>query len=508
MLILVIVFTMMVTGCSKEQTLEMEQHLIIGEQFDLRGYDPGSSMSDFVRALVYNNLVELDMNFEKSPALAREWEMNDEATVWTFHLREDVLFHDGEPWNAEAAKFNLDYRREGTGKGWLSNVEAVNVLDTYVLEIVLSQPNYTFDSDLTPPFLAMVSPNAIDENGDLVAAIGTGPFQLTDWKQDQSFEMVRNENYFEGAPELERLTFKVIPDAETRALALQNGEIHMVSGREGLTAVQRLKHESHINVVKATSQTSEVIFMNTHEGLLVDQALREAVYYAVDLEEMVAELLEDLAEVPQNFFSEAYVPYVDVNRHVPRVNVDQAVEILEQAGWDSFNAQGIREKDGEPLHLRLVLGASNEEDKLLSLVIQDQLKAIGIHVELVHLEGGALREALNTKDYDMMMIGQWLIPHDEPTTHYMRGYWHSDSTYTIYHTEELDEKIEKLHHSLDQEERIALHHEIQNDILDAYAVMVVFHRNNVMLVNERVANFEISTGTWQIFRGLTKAYMK
>lgn len=511
--LLVIFIVFMAVGCSSQNTKSemnenIEQHLIIGEQFDLRGYDPGSSMSDFIRVLVYNNLVELDMNFEKSPGLAIEWWSNDDATVWTFKLREDIFFHDGEPWDAEAAKINLDYRREGTGKGWLNSVEEIKVLDTYLLEIVLNQSVYTFDSELTPPFLAMVSPNAIGEDGEITAAIGTGPFKLTDWKQDQSFEMVRNEEYFEGAPFLERLTFKVIPDAQTRALALENGEIHMMSGREGLTAVQRLKDKSHINVVKSISQTSEVMFMNTTEGLLVDKSLREAINYGIDLDIMVSELLEDLAEAPKNFFSEAYIQYIDENKTLIKKDTEKAIQILEEHGWDYINPQGIREKDGIPLQLRMVLGAGNEEDKLLSLAIQDELKEIGIELELIHLEGGALRDALSAKNYDIIMIGQWLIPHDEPTSHYLKGYWHSESAYSIYHTPELDSKIEKLHNSLDEQERIDLHKEIQKDILDAHGVSVVFHRNNVMLVHEDVQGFDISVGTWQIFRGLINSYMK
>lgn len=498
-LVLILSF-MLLTACSNSDATSevvMDQHLIIGEQLDLRGYDPGSTMSDFIRALIFNNLVELDMNFEKTPGLATNWWMNEDATVWTFELREGVVFHDGSPWNAEAAKFNLDYRREGTGKAWLSAVDSVHVLDTHLLEVVLNQSVYTFDSDLTPPFLAMVSPGAIDEEGAVTSAIGTGPFKLKEWQVDQSFTLERNEDYFEGKPTLDKVTFKVIPDAETRAMALQNGDIHMMSGREGLTAVQRLKKIEDIDVVKKTGQTSEVIFMNTQEGPLSDINVRKAIALGIDLETMVPELLEDLAEAPKYFFSGAYGAYVNKNIQLPSFNQEEAVALLAESGYNENN----------PLSLRLVLGASNEEDKLLSLVIQNQLGEIGIDLELVHLEGGALRDALSQKDYDMIMIGQWLIPHDEPTTHYLRGYWHSDSSYKVYHTEELDAKIERLHGSLEAQERIRLHHEIQNELLEAYPVIVVFHRNNVMLKSDHVKNFEISTGTWQLFRGLIHTEM-
>ena len=117
------VLLFMVSGCVIIQRTEpISQHLIVAEQFDLRGYDPGSTMSDFIRALIFNNLVELDLSFKKVPGLASEWSHNEDASEWTFKLREGLTFHDGEPFNAEAVKFNLDYRRETTSKGWLSNV--------------------------------------------------------------------------------------------------------------------------------------------------------------------------------------------------------------------------------------------------------------------------------------------------------------------------------------------------------------------------------------------------
>ncbi|MCC5908896.1 MAG: hypothetical protein JJT76_00420 [Clostridiaceae bacterium] len=498
------------TESVKSEGLEIitPQHIIIGEQFDLRGYDPGSSMSDFVRALIYNNLVELNMDFEKSPGLAESWEMSEDGKTWTFQLRENVLFHDGTPWDADAAKINLEIRREGTGKGWLSAVEEVEVVNTHTLAIHLKEPVYTFDSDLTPPFLAMVSPNAFDKEGNVTEAIGTGPFKLESWTKDSEFIMKRNEDYFGGTPTLEKLTFKVIPDAETRALALQAGEIDMMSGREALTAVQRLKSLPNMKIVKKMGQTSELIFFNVYEGPFEDARVRQAVAHAIDFNDIVPKLLEDLAEAPSNFFAEAYNSFMNNDTTLPQYNVEKAKSLLDEAGWQDVSGDGILEKNGQQLKVKLTLGASNEEDKILSAVIQNQLSEIGIDLELVHLESGALREALVEKNYDMIMIGQWLVPHDDPTNHYLRGYWHSDSTYSIYTSPELDASIEKLHISLDTEERLNLHRKIQAEILENTPVLVVFHRNNVMVMNEKVENFEISTGTWQIFRGLVNTTIR
>jgi peptide/nickel transport system substrate-binding protein len=305
MVITIFLVILFVGGCtvnvSKTNT---PQHLIIAEQHDLRGYDPGSSMSDFIRALIFNNLIELNANFEKVAALASEWSYNEDATQWTLRLKENVKFHDGEPFNAQAVKVNLDYRRETTGKAWLSNVQSIEVLGEYEIMINLHTSNVTFDSDLTPPFLAMISPKSINDKNEVIAAIGTGPFKLQKWEKDQQFELIRNEDYYDGKPKLEVLTFRVIPDAQTRALALENGEVHMMNGREALSVVTRLQGNQDIMTHSKTGQTSEIVYFQTTKGPLEDIRIRKAIISAVDLGDAIKTLLPNMAVEPRAFFSE------------------------------------------------------------------------------------------------------------------------------------------------------------------------------------------------------------
>ncbi len=510
-IITVIATVLLFSGCTRKapesvpQSPPPPQVLVIGEQFDLRGLDPATNMSDFIRSLIFNNLVELDLDFKKgSSGLAQSWQMEPDGKTWTFYLRPNVHFHDGTPWNAEAARINLDRLRKGPGQGWIGYIDRIEEIDNLTIRIHLKEPVFTFASDLTPPFQAMVSPSALSEEGKAVAAVGTGPFKLVHWEKDSEFILERNEDYFEGAPILEKIIFKVIPDAETRALALEAGQIDMMSGREALTVVQRFLNKPDFNVVKKMGQTSEVVFFNTYRQPFDDVRVRRAVALAVPWETVVPQLLAGMAEPPQNFFSPAYGEFLQPNPILPKYNPEQAKSLLEEAGWVT-TAAGAREKNGQTLKATLCFGSGNEEDRLLSTVVQSYLKDIGMNVELKALESAALREALRDKQYDMIMIGQWMIPHDDPTTHYLRGYWHSKSTYTIFVSEKLDDMINRLARSMDKKERLQLHREIQAEILDHVPFMVVFHRNNVMLMNRKVKDFEISTGTWQLFRGLRKA---
>ncbi len=486
-----------------EEQETAEQIIVIGEQFDLRSYDPSGPMSDFVRALVFNTLIELDLDFKQTPGLAESWEMSENGLRWELNLRQGVQFHDGTPWNAEAAKTNLDWQIDGPGASWLSYVDNVEIVDDYTIALNLATPAFTLPSDLTPPFLSMISPAAIDDEGDVTAAIGTGPFKLASWTQDSEFVMERNDDYFDGAPILDKVIFKVIPDAETRAMALESGQVDMMSGREGLTVVQRFADSDEINIAKKMGQTSELLFFNVYRQPFDDINVREAVAYAIDFSELVPTLLGDMAEPPISFFSPAYGEFVSKDISFPDYNPVKSMDLLAEAGWE-LNDSGIHEKDGQELSVTLYYASNNEEDKLLCAAIQGLLSEVGITVELRAVEPAALRETFSEKDFDMLMIGQWFVPHDDPTTHYLRGYWHSNSVFTVYTSPELDQKVEELFASLDREERLELHHAIQEDVVEQVAFLPVFHRNNVVLMHEKVSGFKVSTGTWQIFRGLVE----
>ena len=138
------------------------QELVIGENEDLGGYDPMSNMNPFtIRALIFNTLVQLDYDYTMKPALAESWEMAPDGKVWTFHLRQGVTFHDGEPWNAEAAKFNWEERiaagKDGAA-GFLKAIDSMETPDEYTFVVNLNKPYFTFVSEVTPPMYSMVSP--------------------------------------------------------------------------------------------------------------------------------------------------------------------------------------------------------------------------------------------------------------------------------------------------------------------------------------------------------------
>jgi peptide/nickel transport system substrate-binding protein len=198
-----------------------------------------------------------------------------------------------------------------------------------------------------------------------------------------------------------------------------------------------------------------------------------------------------------------------VNPHVrnPAYDPARANALLDQDGWVR-PGNGIRQKGGRPLTITLSYGAASSEDALLAPVIQDALKNVGIDLRLNAVEGAALDAIQETKNYDMILVGQSFIPTDDPSFNYRRGYWHSDSYYHIYTSTKLDALIDELAVTMDTAKRRDLHWAIQQEIMDHAPTLMVYHRNSIRIAKRSIRNFDISSGCWHINRALKDAYFE
>lgn len=494
LLVLLLLTLLSVTGCGNDR--KTSNQIVIGEHADLGGYDPASTMSPFVRSLVFNSLVELDADFKLVPALAESWQMSADGKEWVFKLRDNVKFHDGTPLTAEVVKQNFQRLKTApAAKVWLLDLQDISVVNKNTVKFVMVRPAFTFAADIAVPIMSIVAPAALDEKGVATKAIGTGPFALASWNKGQEFVMTANQSYWGGAPKVDKLVFKVITDPESRAMALESGAVDFISLRQSLTAAGRLAKNNNIKLDKRLGQTSEIMFFNLQSPALQNLAVRKAVAQAINIESMIKNLLGDNAEPGKQFFSPAYGDFVLPNAVNPPYNQAQARQLLEQVGATNIN-------------LKLVYGAKNAEDSLLVGAIQADLQAVGIGTTLVPLEDAALMKAFKEKNFDLIMLGQSFIPHNEPASHYRRGYYHPQSTYPVLTMPELTAQIEQLYNTGGAAQRNALHQAIQRQISEQMAVIVLFHRNNMVAGKKNIEGYQLSVGTWQIYRGLDKAYVK
>ncbi len=246
-----------------DASIEGEQDLIIAIGAEPENLDPLKIMSApaaTVSEHMAQTLIYLAEDGTLEPNLALDWEPTEDGLAWDLTLREGVTFHDGEPFNAEAVKYNLDrFMAKGEFEGetaavfafLLGEVNEVEVIDEYTVRLHLDQVFAPIASHLSHSFIAMHSPaslEALADDVDVDAPVGTGPFKFVSWDRGEQLVMERNEDYWGDVPELETVTFRFVPEASSRVIMLETGEAHAIMAVPP-TEIERLEAQAGIDVI-------------------------------------------------------------------------------------------------------------------------------------------------------------------------------------------------------------------------------------------------------------------
>lgn len=334
-----------------------------------------------LNANIFESLVRMNENYEIEPALATSWEFKAPNT-WRFELRKGVTFHDGTPFNAEAVKYTFD-RVAKTGGGTPGFAkDGTKVIDDYTVEVTPQFENRRLLEQLVHPSYSIIGPGSNPGK----EPIGTGPFELVEYKRRQQIVVKRYDDYWDGAAKLDEITFRFIPDPNTRRLALEAEEVDLVLdvARE---AIPDLESKGFV-IAESQPGAYSAMYLNIsgQKGytILQDSDVRHAIGYAIDRETLISGILEGLATndqtmVPARLLEEANATKVDGFSYDPA----RAQRLLEDAGWKK-GPDGMRARNGEPLQLQLINGFPSASDHgAVPEYIQSQLADVGIDVEIV-----------------------------------------------------------------------------------------------------------------------------
>jgi len=325
--------------------------------------DPAYSFSSEHPALnlIYENLVYMNPPASDEllrPGLATSWEANEDATEWTFHLREGVTFQDGEPFNADAVKATFEHywAAEGAGCSWIwGAVEEVEVVDDYTVKMKCSYPaaldiiaTSTYCGEIISPAVTGQPKEWFDEaNG-----FGTGPYMYESYDKGQRLILTRFDDYWGGWQDnkFDKVVFEIIEDTVQSLQTIEMGEADIMRDIPP-DKVEQLRANANLNVYIEASYMHMQFLLNTQKAPLNDPLVREALAYSVPYDEVVERgegiFTQSRGAVPaamwghcDDCFQYTYDP-------------EKAGELLDQAGWVDTDGDGIRDKDGQPLHLLL-----------------------------------------------------------------------------------------------------------------------------------------------------------
>ncbi|MFD2758704.1 ABC transporter substrate-binding protein [Gulosibacter faecalis] len=371
-----------------------------------------SSISSFqgnVWGEITDKLVYVDEAGELSPWLAESWEQSDDATSFTLHLREGVTFSDGSALDAEAVATNIDFWANGDPSDGIArvglfpsaNYEGAEAVDATTVEVTFSQPTLAFIPTLAYHGSIIVSPKTLElpaeEQADLSNAIGTGPFVVESWADGDHVTITKREDYswgpdargHTGAPYLDSITYKVVPEASLRTGSVQSGQadvVYNISPQElgglkdaGLTVAA----PRYLGFVNGFA-------LNTSIAPFNDKNVRLALQHGIDRDEILDTVYTEDWEPAQSFIQSNVAESTD-HSDAFEYDPELAQELLDEAGWKP-GADGVRERDGERLELKLYPNPYLTTSQAIDELIAQQLAPLGFDVSIQTLDVASYTE--------------------------------------------------------------------------------------------------------------------
>lgn len=376
----------------------------------------------FAQSMVYEPLVKYQADGSVKPWLAKSWTHTADGKTWTFTLRDDVTFSNGEPFDAPAAAENfrvvLDNRQRHAWLELANQIVDVKALGKTELQITLKSAYYPFLQELSLPRpFRFIAPSQFKDNETLrgiKAPIGTGPWVLKESKLNQYDVLVRNERYWGDKPPIRQITVKVIPDPTTRAVAFETGEVDLLYGNEGLLPLDTFARFSQNPAYRTQlSQPIETVMLalNSAKAPTNELAVREALNYAVNKKPLIDNALYGTQQVADTLFAPS-VPYANIGLTPRQYDPQQAKTLLENAGWKLPAGKDIREKMGQPLRIELSFIGTDALSKSMAEIIQADMRKIGVDVALIGEEESSIYARQRDGRFGMIFNRTWGAPYD------------------------------------------------------------------------------------------------
>ncbi|NEZ00397.1 ABC transporter substrate-binding protein [Heyndrickxia shackletonii] len=414
------------------------------------------------------------------PALATEWKNIDEYT-WEITLKKGVKFQNGDPFNAEAVKFNIDYildkKNNSTYLSRWADVKEVKVIADDKVQIITSKPFPTMIARIADDLLIM-DPGNVKKLGLEEAAkhpVGTGPYKVKEWVRDDHLTLVANDDYWKGKPSIKEATFRYIPEFSSRLSAFLSGEIDLFKNIP-VDSVENVKNNQNSKVESIGSSRVNYLALNTlHKGPLQNQKVRQAINYAVNVDELLKTVLNGNGTKMTGPLSKINADYVETKDY--GYNPEKAKELLKEAGYS-------------PKDLKLTLDTPNGRypmDSQVAQAIAAQLKRIGIDVKVqVNEWGNHLTKIQQRKAGDMFILG-WGPAFDAQST--IQNLFMKDAPYSGFYDPEVEKAIQNAIPIFDQDKRKQAFGEIQQLLVDKAAWVPLWQQADLYAVNKNL-NFK------------------
>jgi peptide/nickel transport system substrate-binding protein len=470
------------------KTGSANQELVVAVSSDVMNWDlekfPDGD-ARFVWSQIYETLVRLSTDLKEQPGLAASWEPAAGGSEWIFHLRKNVKFSDGSPFNAQAVVYSYSQRAD-VMKRKLLPLKSIEVIDDYTVKFICTKPT-PLPSYLTHVAWPVMSPSSLDDKGSFKGPVGSGPYKLEKHVKDQEIVMVRNANYWGTPGTLDRVVFKVIPDVAARLMALQSGQVDMALKLNEIDA-KRLSAEPGVKIHRKLSTFTDFMQFNTIKGPFEDVNVRRAVALSVNSEKIVQELLGGIGVPAKGRPLSPVMQYSNSDlKIVP--DLEKAKKLLAEAGWKDGNGDGVVEKNGKHLQVSMLLAPWSPRQKIEAEAVQGQLKEAGIDLKIQIMESGAITAAEKAGNFDILLRSGYYTWGDYP--HHLRLHTSKDLS-SHYNNQEYDQLVAQAEAEQDENLKKDLYNKLQKMIVEQVPAVYTIHEEKVVATRDWVKNYQIT----------------
>lgn len=462
-------------------------------------------------------LVRFNEDLEPAPYLAERWELNEENTELTFHLRDDVFWHDGERTTAYDVEFTFlrvtdpetAFPNAGFWKNYVRGPDGVQVVDSFTVKFSL-QPH----AELLDPWRAVaimprhlledVPPSELRQHPfGTRCPVGNGPFVFEEHRQDESWSFVRNPAFpgeLGGPPYLARYVYRVIPEATTLLTELLTGgvDVYMAAGPD---QAPQILAADQVELVVFPFRQYNFVGWNTRRPQLADPMIRRAITLGTNREQIVEALLRGYGRVANAGVPPMHWAHSVELRDSLRYDPEEARRLLDEAGWVDRSGDGIRENaDGVRLEFTIKYNQGNQQRQDIAEIMQSQLREVGIAARPEVVEWVTLQDQITSttnRDFDGVVMG-WITEFkvDDRDLHHSLS---ADTPYGWSGTNDprLDQLLDTVQLIVDRDEAREVWYQLQNELVRVQPYTYLYFTDRLVGVNRRVEGVQMDIrGEW------------
>ena len=493
-LVILIVGLFTILSCGKkEEEVKGNKPLIVAQGADARTLDPQKAIdTPTVRVYnqIYDGLVKKDNDMNIVPGLAESWNKVDERRT-IFNLRKGVKFHNGETLTAKDVKFTLDrMKNQPTVSFLISEIELINVIDDYTVEIVTKNGFGPLLSHLSHPGAVILNEKAVTNSSERYDQnpVGTGPYILDKWLAGDRIFLKANPEYYLGKSAIENIVIKAIPEGTNRTIALETGEADIVYDVDPVD-IDKIKSNNDLKFLYEQSLGNSYLGLNTQHKPFDDVRVRQAIAYAINVDDIIEVVYKNTA-IPGSSPISPKIPGYNKDVKNYEYNVEKAKKLLAEAGYPNGFKTSIWIND-------------NTSRKDIATLLQDQFKTLGIDAAIETLEWGAYIDRTAAGEHDMYILG-WVTVTGDPD-YGLYPVFHTSAhgragNRSFYSNATVDRLLDEARISTDQEKRMDNYREIQRIIQEEIPSITMVYNNQNVATQKYVENFVLHpTGYFNLY---------